>query len=242
MPQLLLDCGAEFTARSTLYVHAKRHNVDSANVTYPCEHPGCNKQYSGKSNLRKHMLRCHGNRIKTVARKGPEQTVTDVQAPAQTDYIALLLSDDDQTVDRSIVTFLAVPAESLQVNTRNSVAQRFTNNNLFFRYCNSRWSRMVLPDPTTPSQMFACCCTRPTVAVAKKRRQVPQAVLRSSADGRAELTQVQRSAESFHNRLSTCETWNSASRTMAIHACHPFSGSLATCVVAEDHVYESFTN
>ena len=118
----LLDCGAEFTARSTLYVHAKRHNVDTANLTFPCEHPGCNKQYSGKSNLRKHMVRCHGDRTPSVPTATPTEPPTPklikvVDQSTQNDYIALLLGDDEDplSADRSVVTFVAVPTESLQV-------------------------------------------------------------------------------------------------------------------------------
>nr|CAH0108047.1 unnamed protein product [Daphnia galeata] len=113
------NCGAEFTARSTLYVHAKRHNVDTANLTFPCEHPGCNKQYSGKSNLRKHMVRCHGNGstqlIPTVSPTEPPELIK-IDQPIQNDYIALLLGDDEEhmSADRSVVTFLAVPTDSLQ--------------------------------------------------------------------------------------------------------------------------------
>ena len=110
------DCGAEFTARSTLYVHAKRHNVDSASVTtFPCDFPGCNKKYSGKSNLRKHVVRCHGNLVKTVANKPPDLVRADTD-PQQADYIALFLGDDeDQSAVAGRLTFVAVPAESLQV-------------------------------------------------------------------------------------------------------------------------------
>jgi len=132
----LIDCGAEFTARSTLYVHAKRHNVETAGLTYPCEHPGCNKQYSGKSNLRKHVVRCHGSQAaapnqrthppattsivmtpsSSTSTDPPELIKVDEQ-PSQGDYIALLLGDDDDqsSAERSIVTFLAVPADTLQV-------------------------------------------------------------------------------------------------------------------------------
>ena len=138
-----LDCGAEFTARSTLYVHAKRHNVDAANVTFPCEYPDCNKQYSGKSNLRKHMVRCHGKPIKSktsypvqpLPPPPPAELVKPIPADPleqvdrgeeaqENDYIALLLGDDDphSSTDRSIVTFLAVPTETLQVfATRSSL-------------------------------------------------------------------------------------------------------------------------
>jgi len=111
----ITDCGAEFTARSTLYVHAKRHNVDSASATFPCDYPGCNKQYSGKSNLRKHVVRCHGSRIKSTPNK-PAESAKAVAEPQQTDYIAVFLGDDeDQSALSGRLTFLAVPAESLQV-------------------------------------------------------------------------------------------------------------------------------
>ena len=121
------DCGAEFTARSTLYVHAKRHNVDAASVTFPCEYPDCNKQYSGKSNLRKHMVRCHGQPIKSkshpqqqppeLVRAAADALEVAEREPQENDYIALLLGDDEDnsSADRSIVTFLAVPTDTLQV-------------------------------------------------------------------------------------------------------------------------------
>jgi len=46
----------------------------------------------------------------------PELIKVDEQ-PSQGDYIALLLGDDDDqsSAERSIVTFLAVPADTLQV-------------------------------------------------------------------------------------------------------------------------------
>jgi len=125
-----VDCGAEFTARSTLYVHAKRHNVETASVTFPCEHPGCNKQYSGKSNLRKHMVRCHGQGVSRVS-TGPSSTshqmhghlatsdpsppeLVKIETASPDDYITLLLDDDQSSADRSIVTFISV-SENLQV-------------------------------------------------------------------------------------------------------------------------------
>ena len=63
------------------------------------------------------MVRCHNsNRVKPTTSKPPVLHNNEAESQ-QTDYIALFLGDDEDqsTVDRSVVTFLAVPAESLEV-------------------------------------------------------------------------------------------------------------------------------
>lgn len=83
------------------------------------------------------MVRCHGKPIKSKSglpvqppAPPPPELVKPAPAdsslleqmdrgeePQENDYIALLLGDDDphSSADRSIVTFLAVPTETLQV-------------------------------------------------------------------------------------------------------------------------------
>lgn len=68
------------------------------------------------------MVRCHGNRTPAVStvvptEAPPPELIKVLEQPAQNDYIALLLGEDEDqmSTDRSIVTFLAVPTESLQV-------------------------------------------------------------------------------------------------------------------------------
>lgn len=71
------------------------------------------------------MVRCHGNRTPstvnptTSTEPSPPELIKVVDQPTQNDYIALLLGDDEDqmSTDRSVVTFLAVPTESLQVNS-----------------------------------------------------------------------------------------------------------------------------
>ena len=66
------------------------------------------------------MVRCHGNGstqlIPTVSPTEPPELIK-IDQPIQNDYIALLLGDDEEhmSADRSVVTFLAVPTDSLQV-------------------------------------------------------------------------------------------------------------------------------
>lgn len=52
-------CDAKFTAKSSLYVHLKKHSGSSEKVTYPCPIENCDKKYNCKSSLRIHMLRYH---------------------------------------------------------------------------------------------------------------------------------------------------------------------------------------
>lgn len=67
------------------------------------------------------MVRCHGNRTPVVTttptEPSPPELIKVVDQPTQNDYIALLLGDDEDqlSADRSVVTFLAVPTDSLQV-------------------------------------------------------------------------------------------------------------------------------
>ncbi|KAK8743789.1 hypothetical protein OTU49_001268, partial [Cherax quadricarinatus] len=54
-------CNAKFTAKSSLYVHLKKHEgktKDNNNkVTYHCPIDTCDKSYNSKFNLRQHMLK-----------------------------------------------------------------------------------------------------------------------------------------------------------------------------------------
>ncbi|KAK3869473.1 hypothetical protein Pcinc_025213 [Petrolisthes cinctipes] len=82
------NCNAKFTAKSSLYVHLKKHEgktKDSNNkVTYHCPIDICDKSYNSKFNLRQHMLKNH-----TIL-------TTDTN---QLDYITLL-GDKDLMVDQ----------------------------------------------------------------------------------------------------------------------------------------------
>lgn len=97
--------------------------MDTANHTFACEHPGCNKQYSGKSNLRKHILRCHGRCTSSAADAAPALDLNPpglikvVDQPSQNDYIALFMGEEDDQIseERSIIAFLSLPTEGLQV-------------------------------------------------------------------------------------------------------------------------------
>lgn len=59
----LADCNAKFTAKSSLYVHLKKHEgktkENNNKVTYHCPIDTCDKSYNSKFNLRQHMLKNH---------------------------------------------------------------------------------------------------------------------------------------------------------------------------------------
>ncbi|ROT65493.1 Zinc finger X-linked protein ZXDB [Penaeus vannamei] len=76
-------CNAKFTAKSSLYVHLKKHEgktkENNNKVTYHCPIDTCDKSYNSKFNLRQHMLKNH-----TIL-------TTDT---SQLDYITLLGEKD----------------------------------------------------------------------------------------------------------------------------------------------------
>ncbi len=80
------------------------------------------------------MVRCHGNRstpcTATVSPTEPPELIKVIDQPIQNDYIALLLGDDEEqmSADRSVVTFLAVPTDSLQVGIKMFLVVRYGNN------------------------------------------------------------------------------------------------------------------
>uniref|UniRef100_T1JGY0 C2H2-type domain-containing protein n=1 Tax=Strigamia maritima TaxID=126957 RepID=T1JGY0_STRMM len=52
-------CKTRFSAKSSLYVHLKKHKEDVEKVIYPCPIDMCNKRYTCKSSLRLHMFKFH---------------------------------------------------------------------------------------------------------------------------------------------------------------------------------------
>jgi hypothetical protein len=94
------------------------------------------------------MVRCHGNRstpcTATVSPTEPPELIKVIDQPIQNDYIALLLGDDEEqmSADRSVVTFLAVPTDSLQVGIKMILVVRYGNNcdyNLLGYWIGIKW-------------------------------------------------------------------------------------------------------
>ncbi|KAL5006847.1 hypothetical protein ScPMuIL_015653 [Solemya velum] len=83
-------CKARFTAKSSLYVHLKKHDHSGETITYHCPMEGCERKYSTKANLRQHILK----HFPASARSDPNQF-------SQLDLVPLLGGEDltDATLD-----------------------------------------------------------------------------------------------------------------------------------------------
>nr|XP_053635711.1 uncharacterized protein LOC128690944 isoform X1 [Cherax quadricarinatus]XP_053635712.1 uncharacterized protein LOC128690944 isoform X1 [Cherax quadricarinatus] len=102
-------CNAKFTAKSSLYVHLKKHEgktKDNNNkVTYHCPIDTCDKSYNSKFNLRQHMLKNH-----TIL-------TTDT---TQLDYITLL-GDKDLMMDQLLPLTAGGASSSTSVTLDSNV-------------------------------------------------------------------------------------------------------------------------
>jgi hypothetical protein len=52
-------CEAKFTAKSSLYVHVKKHKSPANKDTFVCPIENCNHKYLRKASLRHHMAKNH---------------------------------------------------------------------------------------------------------------------------------------------------------------------------------------
>lgn len=52
-------CYAKFSARSSLYIHSKKHKQDASTLRTRCPVANCSKHFSSRSNLKSHMLKQH---------------------------------------------------------------------------------------------------------------------------------------------------------------------------------------
>ena len=50
-------CKTRFTAKSSLYIHLKKHDHSGEKFIYPCPMKGCEKKYTTKVNLRNHIMK-----------------------------------------------------------------------------------------------------------------------------------------------------------------------------------------
>ena len=53
----VVGCPARFTAKSTMYVHIKKHNQGDEKIIYHCPLDGCSKKYTTKTSLRHHITK-----------------------------------------------------------------------------------------------------------------------------------------------------------------------------------------
>lgn len=52
-------CNAKFSARSSLYIHSKKHKQDSSALRNRCPLADCSKHFSSRSSLKSHMVKHH---------------------------------------------------------------------------------------------------------------------------------------------------------------------------------------
>uniref|UniRef100_A0A3Q2E201 Si:dkey-156n14.3 n=1 Tax=Cyprinodon variegatus TaxID=28743 RepID=A0A3Q2E201_CYPVA len=52
-------CYAKFSARSSLYIHSKKHKQDASSLRTRCPVANCSKHFSSRSSLKSHMLKHH---------------------------------------------------------------------------------------------------------------------------------------------------------------------------------------
>lgn len=52
-------CNARFSARSSLYIHSKKHRQDGSSLKTLCPVANCSKNFSSRSSLKSHILKQH---------------------------------------------------------------------------------------------------------------------------------------------------------------------------------------
>lgn len=56
---LLAGCCAKFSARSSLYIHSKKHLQDVDSLKTRCPVSSCNKLFTSKHSMKAHMVKQH---------------------------------------------------------------------------------------------------------------------------------------------------------------------------------------
>lgn len=56
---LLAGCCAKFSARSSLYIHSKKHLQDVDSLKTRCPVSSCNKLFTSKHSMKTHMVKQH---------------------------------------------------------------------------------------------------------------------------------------------------------------------------------------
>lgn len=55
----ILGCCAKFSARSSLYIHSKKHLQDVDSLKTRCPVSSCNKLFTSKHSMKTHMVKQH---------------------------------------------------------------------------------------------------------------------------------------------------------------------------------------
>ncbi|XP_063797262.1 zinc finger protein ZXDC isoform X4 [Pseudophryne corroboree] len=82
-------CGAKFSARSSLYIHSKKHLQDVDASKSRCSVSNCSKIFTSKQSLKSHMVKQHGQDLEAASSLTPSSELT---SSAQSDLSNLDLS------------------------------------------------------------------------------------------------------------------------------------------------------
>lgn len=80
-PYSIAGCCARFSARSSLYIHSKKHLQDVAAPKSRCPVSSCNRLFTSKHSLKAHVVRQHSRRQGLLAAPsggGPAEHVPGV--------------------------------------------------------------------------------------------------------------------------------------------------------------------
>lgn len=83
-------CGSSFAAKSSLYVHLKKHDESGKTIVYHCPMENCNNFYANKASLRQHILVKHC----ALPNKGGANS-----SQIMSTWLSLLASGDDSSRD-----------------------------------------------------------------------------------------------------------------------------------------------
>ncbi|CAJ0960894.1 unnamed protein product [Ranitomeya imitator] len=88
-------CGAKFSARSSLYIHSKKHLQDVDASKTRCSVSNCSKIFTSKQSLKSHMVKQHGHDLEAASSLTPSSELT---SSGQSDLSNLDLSSLFSTV------------------------------------------------------------------------------------------------------------------------------------------------
>ena len=82
-------CNATFSAKSSWYVHVKKHEQRKDAITYYCPIEGCDRKYKDGTGLRAHLDKCHYNKTESTKKASTLGTIlTYTELVKQSFYVS----------------------------------------------------------------------------------------------------------------------------------------------------------